>query len=77
LSKGLLLNSVQGTILRFLPPYLLEKSHVDEAIEQLAELLAAAEPESAVASKSPATVVAASRDLGPADAGSAMPVGIS
>jgi predicted acetylornithine/succinylornithine family transaminase len=77
LSKGLLLNSVQGTILRFLPPYLLEKSHVDEAIEQLAELLAAAEPESAVASKGPATVVAASRDLGPADAGSAMPVGIS
>lgn len=77
LGKGLLLNSVQGNILRFLPPYLLEKSHVDEAIEQLAELLAAAEPQQPVSSKSASPVVAASRDLGPADTASAMPSAIS
>jgi predicted acetylornithine/succinylornithine family transaminase len=77
LSKGLLLNSVQGNILRFLPPYLLEKSHVDEAIEQLAELLAAAEPQPAVSSKSASPVVAASRDLAPAESASVMPSAIS
>jgi predicted acetylornithine/succinylornithine family transaminase len=77
LSKGLLLNSVQGSILRFLPPYLLEKSHVDEAIEQLSELLAAAEPQRAESAKSTSAVVAASRDLGTTDAIASMPSAVS
>jgi acetylornithine/succinyldiaminopimelate/putrescine aminotransferase len=45
LNHGLLLNSVQGSILRFLPPYILLKSHVDEALEKLHEILLAAEPQ--------------------------------
>ncbi len=40
LEQGILLNLVQGNILRFLPPFLLEHSHVDQAIELLEELLA-------------------------------------
>lgn len=41
LSRGMLLNLVQGNVLRFLPSFLLTRAHVDEAIELLAELLAA------------------------------------
>ncbi len=40
LERAVLLNLVQGNILRFLPPFLLERSHVDQAIELLEELLA-------------------------------------
>ncbi len=40
LERAVLLNLVQGNILRFLPPFLLECSHVDQAIELLEELLA-------------------------------------
>jgi hypothetical protein len=36
---------VQGTILRFLPPYILLKSHVDETLEKLHSLLMAASPQ--------------------------------
>jgi len=39
LKKGLLLNIVQGNVLRFLPPFILEKHHVDQVIEQLDDLL--------------------------------------
>jgi acetylornithine/N-succinyldiaminopimelate aminotransferase len=41
LQEGLILNVVQGTILRFLPPFILETSHVDRIIEQLDTLLRA------------------------------------
>lgn len=41
LGRCVLLNLVQGNILRFLPPFLLEREHVDQAIELLQELLAA------------------------------------
>ena len=40
LGRAVLLNLVQGNILRFLPPFLLGRSHVDQAIELLEELLA-------------------------------------
>jgi acetylornithine/succinyldiaminopimelate/putrescine aminotransferase len=39
LADGLLLNVVQGTVLRFLPPYLLAATHVDEVLEKLDRLL--------------------------------------
>lgn len=39
LARGFLLNLVQGNVLRFLPPFLLERRHVDEVCELLAELL--------------------------------------
>ena len=35
LSQGLLLNLVQGNVLRFLPSFLLQKQHVDRAMEYL------------------------------------------
>ena len=41
LGRGVLLNVVQGTVLRFLPSFLLSRSHVDQAMELLSELLAA------------------------------------
>ena len=40
LAHGLLLNLVQGNILRFLPPFLLTREHVDTAMEVLQRLLA-------------------------------------
>lgn len=39
LEQGLMLNIVQGNVLRFLPPFLLERQHVDQAMEVLAPLL--------------------------------------
>jgi predicted acetylornithine/succinylornithine family transaminase len=44
LDQGLLLNSVQGNILRFLPPYILGRQHVEETLDKLHGLLAAAAP---------------------------------
>jgi acetylornithine aminotransferase/acetylornithine/N-succinyldiaminopimelate aminotransferase len=42
LEQGLLLNATQGTVLRFLPPYILEKKEIDRAITVLHDLLSAA-----------------------------------
>src|SRR5579875_44039 len=39
LAQGFLLNVVQGNILRFLPPFLLERQHVDSVMELLHRLL--------------------------------------
>ena len=39
LSRGLMLNVVQGTVLRFLPSFLLERQHVDTALDLLSALL--------------------------------------
>lgn len=39
LRRGVLLNVIQGNVLRFLPPFLIRHSHVDEAVELLSELL--------------------------------------
>ena len=41
LAHGVLLNCVQGNVLRFLPPLLIDKGHVDIAVDLLANLLAA------------------------------------
>ncbi len=41
LERGFMLNVVQGNVLRFLPPFLIEKTHVDQVIELLHELLGA------------------------------------
>ncbi len=40
LEKGVLFNSTQDVVLRFLPPYLLEEKHVDTGIKVLRKLLA-------------------------------------
>lgn len=39
LGQGVLLNSTQDTVIRFLPPFLLEESHVDKGIKVLKKLL--------------------------------------
>ena len=44
LKAGLLLNCTQDKVLRFLPPLIIEKQHVDEAIRILRPVLAALEP---------------------------------
>jgi acetylornithine/N-succinyldiaminopimelate aminotransferase len=39
LAEGILFNSTQDTVLRFLPPFLLQEKHVDKAIRVLKKLL--------------------------------------
>ncbi|MGA3213758.1 MAG: aminotransferase class III-fold pyridoxal phosphate-dependent enzyme, partial [Terriglobales bacterium] len=39
LAEGVFLNSTQDTVLRFLPPYLLQEKHVDKALRMLRKLL--------------------------------------
>ncbi len=53
LAEGFMLNVVQGNVIRLLPPFLVERSHVDEMIAVLRRLLA-----EAVVS-APATAIAA------------------
>lgn len=43
LERGFMLNVVQGNVIRFLPPFLLQKSHIDETLELLHELLSGEE----------------------------------
>jgi acetylornithine aminotransferase/acetylornithine/N-succinyldiaminopimelate aminotransferase len=40
LERGVVLNRTDETVLRFLPPFILQKQHVDHAIRQLDETLA-------------------------------------
>jgi acetylornithine aminotransferase/acetylornithine/N-succinyldiaminopimelate aminotransferase len=35
LAKGILINRTHETVLRFLPPYIIEKRHVDEVVRAL------------------------------------------
>jgi acetylornithine/succinyldiaminopimelate/putrescine aminotransferase len=39
LAEGVLFNATQDTVLRFLPPFLLEEKHVDKGIKVLKKLL--------------------------------------
>jgi len=45
LAEGLLLNIVQGNVLRFLPSFLLEREHVDVAIDAISRILNAGSDE--------------------------------
>jgi acetylornithine/N-succinyldiaminopimelate aminotransferase len=40
LAEGILINRTHDTVLRFLPPYIIEKKHVDEVVEALHKALA-------------------------------------
>jgi acetylornithine aminotransferase/acetylornithine/N-succinyldiaminopimelate aminotransferase len=51
LAKGILINRTHDTVLRFLPPYIIEKKHVDEVIGALDRALAAAKSENYAGSK--------------------------
>jgi acetylornithine aminotransferase/acetylornithine/N-succinyldiaminopimelate aminotransferase len=39
MKRRILINRTSDTVLRFLPPYILEKEHVDEAVAALDEIL--------------------------------------
>jgi len=39
LGEGVLFNSTQDTVVRFLPPFLLQEKHVDKGIKVLKKLL--------------------------------------
>ncbi len=41
LKKHIVINCTSDTVLRFLPPYILERAHVDTVIAALDEVLAA------------------------------------
>ena len=42
--KGFLMNCTAGSVLRFLPPYIIEPGHIDQLIEALEEIFAAGPP---------------------------------
>ena len=42
LANGILINRTHDTVLRFLPPYIIEKKHVDEVVDALDQALVAA-----------------------------------
>jgi len=41
LERGVLLNCVQGNVIRFLPPLIIDRTHIDAAVDLLADLLEA------------------------------------
>ena len=47
MARRILINRTSETVLRFLPPYILEKKHVDTAIEALDQILNEHEPATA------------------------------
>jgi acetylornithine/succinyldiaminopimelate/putrescine aminotransferase len=46
IAEGVFLNVTQESVLRFLPPFLLEEKHVDKGIKVIKKLLKAAQKES-------------------------------
>ena len=42
--KGFLMNCTAGTVLRFLPPYIIEPEHIDQLVESLEQLFDAGPP---------------------------------
>jgi acetylornithine/N-succinyldiaminopimelate aminotransferase len=52
LADGILINRTHETVLRFLPPYIIQKKHVDQVMSALDAALASAPPKSSRAGKS-------------------------
>ncbi len=46
--KGFLMNCTAGTVLRFLPPYIIEPEHIDQLVEALEQLFEAGPPKAVV-----------------------------
>jgi acetylornithine aminotransferase/acetylornithine/N-succinyldiaminopimelate aminotransferase len=51
LAKGILINRTHETVLRFLPPYIVEKRHVDEVVKALDLALAKSRTKSGTTQK--------------------------
>ena len=56
-ANGLLINVTQDTVLRFLPPFLLQEKHVDNGVRILRKQLAALQKEHKKAAKGEAAAV--------------------
>jgi acetylornithine aminotransferase/acetylornithine/N-succinyldiaminopimelate aminotransferase len=54
MSKRIIINRTSETVLRFLPPYIIERAHVDAAIAALDQVLAGLTNNAALAGQSPA-----------------------
>jgi acetylornithine aminotransferase/acetylornithine/N-succinyldiaminopimelate aminotransferase len=50
LDRGILINRTQDTVLRFLPPYIIQRTHVDQVIRALDSALASTEPKKKISS---------------------------
>ena len=50
LAHGILINRTQDTVLRFLPPYIIQRSHVDQVIRALDSALTSTKPKKPVSS---------------------------
>ena len=50
LVRRILINRTSETVLRFLPPYILDKEHIDEAIEALDDIFTEQAPQTAISS---------------------------
>ena len=44
LARGILINRTQDTVLRFLPPYIIQRTHVDQVIRALDSALTSTKP---------------------------------
>ena len=44
LDRGILINRTHDTVLRFLPPYIIQRTHVDQVIRALDSALTSSEP---------------------------------
>lgn len=45
LDRGILINRTQDTVLRFLPPYIIQRAHVDQVLRALDSALTSTEPQ--------------------------------
>ena len=50
LGRGILINRTQDTVLRFLPPYIIQRTHVDQVIRALDSALTSTKPKKQVSS---------------------------
>jgi acetylornithine/N-succinyldiaminopimelate aminotransferase len=50
LTRGILINRTQDTVLRFLPPYIIQRTHVDQVIRALDRALTSTTPKKPVSS---------------------------
>ncbi len=61
MERHILINRTDETVLRFLPPYVIERQHVDQAVQMLDEILSNAATTAVAANITPSTVAQGAR----------------
>lgn len=61
MERHILINRTSETVLRFLPPYIIERKHVDQTVQMLDEILANPAAASAASTVAPSTVTQGTR----------------